>query len=102
MSKNFLFKKFLITELKTKWFMPYAVRLLYDGVLTSPDVVGRNRQCRWKEESLHVPNCKSFLVTESERKYVRRRAVFQQHREASCHNFFSCKARRLRKFTPFS
>jgi len=28
-------------------------------------------QCRWKEGSLHVPNCKSFLVTEAERKHVR-------------------------------
>jgi len=32
-----------------------------------------------------VPNCKSFLVTEAERKHVRRRALFQQHRDASCH-----------------
>ena len=29
-------------------------------------------------------NCKSFLVTEAERKHVRRRARFQQHRDASC------------------
>jgi hypothetical protein len=27
----------------------------------------------------------SFLVTEAERKHVRRRARFQQHRDASCH-----------------
>ena len=32
-----------------------------------------------------MPNCKSFLVTEAERKHVRRRARFQQHRDASCH-----------------
>jgi len=32
-----------------------------------------------------VPNCKSFLVTEIEKKHVRRRAQFQQHRDASCH-----------------
>jgi len=32
-----------------------------------------------------VPNCKSFLVTEAERKHVRRRARFQQHRDANCH-----------------
>jgi hypothetical protein len=31
-----------------------------------------------------VPNCKSFLVTEAEKKHVRRRARFQQHRDASC------------------
>jgi len=35
-----------------------------------------------------VPNCKSFLVTEAERKHVRRRARFQQHRDASCHQIF--------------
>jgi len=35
-----------------------------------------------------VPNCKSFLVIEAERKHVRRRAPFQQHRDASCHQFF--------------
>jgi len=32
-----------------------------------------------------VPNCKPLLVTETERKHVRRRARFQQHRDASCH-----------------
>jgi len=35
-----------------------------------------------------VPNCKNFLVTEAERKYVRRRARFQQHRDANCHQVF--------------
>ena len=35
-----------------------------------------------------MPNCKSFLVTEAKRKHVRRRARFQQHRDASCHQFF--------------
>ena len=38
--------------------------------------------------SVHVPNCKSFPVTEAERKHVRRRARFKQHRDASCHYFF--------------
>ena len=32
-----------------------------------------------------MPDCKAFLVTEAERKHVRRRARFQQHRDASCH-----------------
>jgi len=32
-----------------------------------------------------VPNCKYFLVTEAERKHVRRRARFQQHGDVSCH-----------------
>ena len=32
-----------------------------------------------------MPNCKSFLVTEAERKHVRRRARFQQHEDVSCH-----------------
>ena len=31
---------------------------------------GRNRQSRWKEGYVHVPNCKSFLVTDAERKHV--------------------------------
>ena len=53
-----------------------------------PDVVVRNRQCRWKEGSVHVPNCKSFLVTETERKHVKRSARLQQHRDASCHQVF--------------
>ena len=30
----------------------------------------------------------SFLVTEAERKHVRRRARFQQHRHARCHRVF--------------
>ena len=34
-----------------------------------------------------MPDCKSFLVTEPEGKYVRRRARFQ-HRDARCHQFF--------------
>ena len=29
--------------------------------------------------------CKSFLVTETERKHVRPRARFQRHRDLSCH-----------------
>ena len=36
-----------------------------------------------------MPNCKSFLVTEAERKNVKRRAQFQQHRDASCRQVFS-------------
>jgi len=52
------------------------------------DVVGRNRYCRWKYESVHVPNCKSFLVTEAERQNVMWRARFQQHGDASCHQAF--------------
>ena len=35
-----------------------------------------------------MPNCKSFLVTETERKHVRRRARFRQHRDASYHQVF--------------
>ena len=35
--------------------------------------------------SVHVLNCKSFLVTEPERKHVRRCAWFQQHRDTSRH-----------------
>jgi len=35
-----------------------------------------------------VPNWKSFLVTEAERKHVRLRARFQQHGDASCQVIF--------------
>ena len=35
-----------------------------------------------------MPNSKSFLVTEAERKHVRRRARFQQHEDASRHQVF--------------
>jgi len=35
-----------------------------------------------------VPNYKFFLVTEAERKHVRRRARLQQHLDASCHQVF--------------
>ena len=38
--------------------------------------------------SVHVPNCKYFIFTEAERRHVRRRARFQQHGEASCHQVF--------------
>ena len=47
--------------------------------------MGRNGWCRCKEGSVHVPNCKSLLVTEAERNHVRRRARFQQHRDTSFH-----------------
>ena len=32
-----------------------------------------------------MPNCKSFIITEDEKKHVRRRARFLQHRDASYH-----------------
>ena len=35
-----------------------------------------------------MPNCKSFFVTDAERKHVRRRARFQKHRDATCHQDF--------------
>ena len=81
----------------------------YEGVLISPQpdlllsVVGWIRKCCCKEGSVHVPNCKSFLVTEVERKHVRQCAQFQQRRDVSCHQvfFFSCKSRHRRKFTSF-
>ena len=40
-----------------------------------------------------MPNCKSFLLTEAERKRVRRSARFQQHGEGSCHQGFFFPAR---------
>ena len=36
-----------------------------------------------------MPNCKSFLVTEAERKHIRPRARFQQHEYANCLQVFS-------------
>ena len=35
-----------------------------------------------------MPNYKSFLVTQAERKHARQRARFQQHGDASCHQVF--------------
>ena len=35
-----------------------------------------------------MTNCKSFLVTEAERKHVRRSARYQQHGDASCYQVF--------------
>jgi len=42
-----------------------------------------------------LPNCKSVLVTEAEKKQVRQRARFQQHGDVSCHQvsfFLQAKA----------
>ena len=44
-----------------------------------------------------MPNGKFFLVTESERKHVRRRARFQQHRDASCHQVFFLQGKALKE-----
>ena len=35
-----------------------------------------------------MPNFKSFLVTEADRKHVRRRARFEQHGDTNCHLVF--------------
>ena len=40
-----------------------------------------------------MPNCKSFLVTEAERKHIRRRTRFQQHGNTSCHQVFPPSAK---------
>ena len=45
-----------------------------------------------------MPNCKTFLVTEAEKKHVRRRARFQQQREASCHHVFLLQGKAPKKF----
>ena len=44
--------------------------------------------CRWKDGYVHLPNCKSFIVTQAERKHVRRGARLQQHQNASCYKGF--------------
>jgi len=48
-----------------------------------------------------VLNCKSLLVTEAERKPVRRQARFKRDENYHLVFFFCCKARCRRKFTPF-
>jgi hypothetical protein len=48
-----------------------------------------------------VPNCKSFLVTEAERKHVKRHALFQQHGDASCHQFFFLQGKALKETHAF-
>ena len=83
---------------------PYYIRGGADKSLARP-----NSHCRRTESIVslerEVCSCAElqvFLVTEAERKHVKRRERFQQHGDASCHqDFFSCKARRRRKFTPF-
>jgi len=40
-----------------------------------------------------VPNYKSFLFKEAERRHVRRRARFQQHENASCRQVFSLQGK---------
>ena len=54
-------------------------------------------ECRRKEGSVHVQNCKSFLLTETERKRVRRRARLQQHGDASCHQVFFLQGKAPKK-----
>jgi hypothetical protein len=44
-----------------------------------------------------VPNCKTFLVTEAERKHGRLRARYKQHRDASCQQFFSLQGKVLKE-----
>ena len=54
-----------------------------------------NSRCRRMESIVSLErgicscaNCKFFLVTDAERRHVRRRARFQQRRDASSHQFF--------------
>ena len=54
-----------------------------------------NSRCRRMESIVSLErgicscaNCKFFLVTDAERRHVRRRARFQQRRDASSHHFF--------------
>ena len=44
-----------------------------------------------------MPNCKSFLVTEAERKHVRGCARIQQLGDASCHQFFFLQGKALKE-----
>jgi len=55
-----------------------------------------------KEGSVHVPKCRSFLVTEVEKKMSRDARDFNKIEKGALVKYFSfsCKARRRRKFTP--
>jgi len=44
-----------------------------------------------------VPNYKSFLVTEAERKHVRRSTQFHQHGDTSCHQVFFLQGKALKE-----
>jgi hypothetical protein len=48
--------------------------------------------------AVNVPNCKYFLFTEAESKQVRRRARFQQHRDARCHQVLFLQGKTPKKF----
>jgi len=94
---------------------------LYDHILAEiwilPDVYTRGgdkslarptSRCRRTESIVSlergvflVPNCKYSVVTEAERKQVRRRARFQQHGDASCNNFFFLQGKTPKEFTLF-
>jgi len=57
------------------YFLPHERVLISPWPDLLPDVVGRIDSVVGKG-SVHVPNYKSFLVTETERKHDRRRARF--------------------------
>jgi hypothetical protein len=60
----------------------------------------RSRRTEWIKVSFLKPICNSFLLTDAERKHVRRRALFKQYQDASCHQFISSyKTRRRGKLT---
>ena len=44
-----------------------------------------------------MPNCKSFLVKEAERKHVRQLARFQEHRDVSFHQVFFLQGKVLKE-----
>ena len=47
---------------KTVYILQYVRVLASPQPDLLPNVVRRNRYCLWKEGSVHLPNCKSFLV----------------------------------------
>jgi len=47
--------------------------------------------------SVHVLNCKSFLVTKAVMKHVRQRAQFQQRGDVSCHQAFFLQGKVLKE-----
>ena len=88
--------------------IPKKLALFLTTVKGGADKSLARRTSRWPRTELIVSlesgvrshaDLRGYLVTEAERKHVRRRARFLHHRDASCHQFFF--ARRRRKFTQF-
>ena len=100
-------KRGVILAAEAHW-VPYDYKSKYKRLLINPEpnplpkLVGRNQCCLWKEESIHVPICKSFLVTEAERFTLGNAQDFINFEtQAFIKYLFSCNTRRRRRLTHF-